>query len=93
MSQNTDEHATPEAIENLKQSLKESNEDRKRDKLRRQITRAHEWRVQVWAQMDLKIKSAQASLEVLGGEPIDIFEPDFDDPAMVQHYASMTLSK
>lgn len=74
-------------------TLKESNEDRKRDKHRRRIIRAHEWRVQVWAQMELKIKADQAALEVLGGEPVDIWEPDFSSPEQVAHYASMTLSK
>lgn len=93
MADTTDERATPEALEALQDRLKESNEDRKRDKLRRQVTRAHEWRVQVWAQMELKIRTANASLEVLGAEPVEPFEPDFGDDDTLHHYANMTLSK
>lgn len=89
----TNERATPEDIEAVKRSIKESNDDRKRDKLRRQITRAHEWRVQVWAQSELRIREANASLQVLGTEPIEPFEPDFTDDGNLHHYANMTLSK
>lgn len=88
-----DGRATVEDIDRVQQALKESNEDRKRDKLNRQVTRAHEWRVQVWAQMELKIRQANASLEVLGSQPVECFEPQFDDDSMIAHYASMTLSK
>jgi len=91
--EDTTEKASPEAIEALKQSIKETNEGKRRDKLRRQVQRAHEWRVQVWAQSELRIRSAQASLEVLGSEPVDLFEPDFNDDALLHHYADMTLSK
>lgn len=70
-----------------------SNDDRKRNKLSREITRAHEWRTQVYAQMELKIRTATAQLEVLGGEAPDLFEPQFDDDDMLHHYASMSLSK
>lgn len=86
-------HATEADIEAVKKSIKETNEDRKRDKLQREVNRAHDWRVQVWAQMELKIRSANASLEVLGSEPVEVFAPQFDDDSMLQHYASMTLSK
>lgn len=91
----TEEAVEPtEAVEeNPKKTLKESNEDRKRDKLRREATRAHEWRVQVWAQMELKIRTANAQAEVLGAEPYVPFEPQFDDDAMLNHYSTMQLSK
>lgn len=88
-----DEHATPEDVENLKKTLKESNEDRKRDKLRREAQRAHEWRVQVWAQMELKIRTANAQAEVLDSAPYVPFEPDFGDDTMLHHYSTMTLTK
>lgn len=93
MTNTENEKATPEAIEQLQKTLKESNEDRKRDKLRRQATRAHEWRVQVWAQSELRIREAQAGLEVLGSPAVDLFEPDFNDDSMLHHYATMQLSK
>lgn len=80
-------------VEELQKSIKESNEDRKRDKLQREIVRAHEWRVQVWAQMELKIRTARASLAVLNSEPEPLFEPDFEDESLLHHYASMKLSK
>lgn len=89
----SDQATEQDPVAETPKSLKESNEDRKRDKLRRQAIRAHEWRIQVWAQMELKIRSAQASLEVLGAEPVDLMEPQFDDDEMVHHYASMSLSK
>lgn len=88
-----EEYATPEKIDDLKRSIKESNEERRQDKLRREVTRAHEWRVQVWAQMELKIRRANASLEVSGAEAVVPFEPIFGDDEMLAHYASMTLSK
>ena len=70
-----------------------TNDDRKRDRLIRKIVRAHEWRVQVHAQSELAIRQAQAELAVLGGEPVDLFKPDFDDDAMLHHYSTMSLSK
>jgi hypothetical protein len=69
------------------------NDRMRRDKLVRQITRSHEWRVQVWAQMEKKIKAANAALEAMGGDPIEPFEPRFDDPEALEHYATMNLSK
>lgn len=70
-----------------------TNDSRKLDKLIREATRAHEWRVQVWAQMQSKIKVANASIEALGGQPYEPWEPDFTDPEAVAHYSSMTLTK
>lgn len=92
MSEQT-ERATPEAIENLKSALKESNEDRKKDKLRRQIARAHDWRIRVWAESELKIRSANAALAVLGAEEVKVFEPDFTSDENLHHYANMQISK
>lgn len=87
------EYATDEKIDSLRESIKQSNDDRKRDKLRRQITRAHEWRVQVWAQSELKIRAAQANLSLLDGEVVDLFEPEFDNDEMLHTYSNMPLSK
>lgn len=84
---------TPTAADAAKAVLKESNEDRRKDKLRRQVTRAHEWRVQVWAQSELKIRAANAALVAMGGEAVEPFDPQFADDEMLQHYASMSLSK
>jgi hypothetical protein len=87
------EQATDNSIEEARRTLKESNDDRKRDKLRRQATRAHEWRVQVWAQSEFKIRAANAALEALGSKPVDIFPPKFDDNEMLHYYSTMPLSK
>lgn len=81
------------SVEDLQKTLKESNEDRKKDKLRRQVQRAHDWRVQVWAQCELKIRAANASLAALGTEEVEPFEPEFDNDEMLHHYSSMPLSK
>lgn len=84
---------TSPEVEKLRTDIKESNEDRKRAKLRREVTRAHEWRVQVWAQMELKIQAATEALKVLDAEPEPLFEPDFNDKGLLHHYSSMKLSK
>jgi hypothetical protein len=93
MSSTDEERATAEQIAHAQHLLKESNDDRKRDKLRRQAIRAHEWRVQVWAQCELKIRAANASLEALGTTPVEPFKPKFEDDAMLHHYSTMQLSK
>jgi len=93
MADTAADRATTEEIESMAKSLKESNDDRKKDKLARKITRAHEWRVQVWAQMELKIRADIAAMEALNGEAPALFEPDFESQDMLQHYADMTLSK
>lgn len=87
------EYASEAKINDLRESIKQSNDDRKKDKLRRQITRAHEWRVQVWAQSEIKIRAAQAALTALGGEEVDMFMPEFDNDEMLHHYSNMQLSK
>lgn len=79
--------------EDKAKTLKESNEDRRRDKLQRQVRRAHEWRVQVWAQSELRIREAQSGLEVLGTAPVDLFVPNFGDDEMLHQYANMTVSR
>lgn len=88
-----EERASADQIEEARRTLKESNDDRKRDKLRRSITRAHEWRVQVWAQSELKIRAANASLVALGSDPVEPFPPQFEDDGMLHHYSTMPLSK
>lgn len=84
---------TEAATAEVQQVAKESNNDRKRRKLEKQAVRAHEWRVQVWAQCEIKIRAANAELAVLGGEPIQTWEPDFTSEENLHHYASMTLTK
>lgn len=96
MSVNEQEALSDEAevpVEEEAPKIKETNEDRKRKRLRREATRAHEWRVQVWAQMELKIRGANAEAAVLGAEPYEPFEPQFDSDEMLTHYANMQLTK
>ena len=84
-------HATKEDIEGLQASIKQSNEDRKKDALMKKARKAHDWRVQVWAQSERRIAGFNAELQVLGAEPFEPYEPDFTDPAMLEHYATMPL--
>lgn len=72
--------------------MAQSNEDRKAEALCRKIQKAHDWRVQVWAQSELRIQAAQAELAVLGREAMALYEPDFADEDRVRHFAEMSLS-
>lgn len=80
-------------VKDESKTLKESNEDRKKAKLRRSIARAHDWRVRVWAESELKIRAANASLVVLGAEEIVPFEADFSNDENLHHYSQMQISK
>lgn len=73
--------------------LKESNDQRKIRALTARATKAHEWRVQVWAQMERKIRGLNAELAILGADAYEPYEPQFDDDAMLDHYATMVLPK
>lgn len=84
-------NATAEDIENLKQSIKQSNDDRKIESLMKKAQKAHDWRVQVWAQCERRIKGFNAQLAVLGADEFEPYEPDFEDAAMLEHYATMPL--
>lgn len=69
------------------------NQKRKLEKLLKQAQRAHEWRVQVWAQSEQRIAQINAQLAVLGAEPYVCFDPNFNDPEMLAHYAGMSITK
>lgn len=69
------------------------NQKKKQEKLMRQATRAHEWRVQVWAQQEQRIAQINAQLKLLGVPEFVPFDPDFADAEQVQHYATMKLTK
>lgn len=84
-------HATDEDINSLKESIKQSNDERKIESLMKKAQKAHDWRVQVWAQSERRIRGFNAQLQVLGAEVYEPFEPDFNDPAMLEHYATMSL--
>lgn len=84
--------SAPTQADKAKSQLKQSNEDRKRDALLKKANKAHNWRVQVWAQMERRIRSINAELAVLGTEEFKPFEPQFDDDGMLEHYANMPLS-
>jgi hypothetical protein len=66
----------------------ESNADRRAARLRKEIDKQHKWRVTTWAKADQYIKLRQNELVELGFEPHETFDPDFDDEAMVDAYAS-----
>lgn len=72
--------------------MAQTNQDRKAEALGRKIQKAHDWRVQVWAQSQLRINAAQAELQVLGKEEHALYDPQFDDPDMLRHYAEMSIS-
>lgn len=80
-TQLTDEQATP-------RPLNKSNAERKAAKLRKQIRRKHDWRVQVWAESEQNIAKLQHELEALGEPREQLFKPDFSDPALLAQYAN-----
>lgn len=82
---------TPDSAPAPATSVKQSNEDRKREALMKKAKKAHDWRVQVWAQMEIRLRGINAQLGVLGEEPFAPYDTDFDDPAMLKHYSEMTL--
>lgn len=73
--------------------VKQSNDDRRADKLMKQAQRAHDWRVQVWAQSELRLKRVNAELEAMGRDAFQPYEPDFTDPERLAHYSEMSLPK
>ncbi len=83
--------ATAKDIEDLQTSIKQSNDERKIEALIKKAQKAHDWRVQVWAQCERRLRGFNAQLEVLGAEKFEPYEPDFDDPAMLEHYSTMPL--
>lgn len=76
-----------------KDALRQSNDDRRADKLAKEVNRAHEWRVQVWAQSELRIRARNAELQAMGRDPITPFDADFDSVDMLKHYSEMTLTR
>lgn len=84
-------NATAEDIQNLKEAVKKSNDDRKIESLMHKAQKAHDWRVQVWAQCERRIRGFNAQLAVLGAPEFEPYEPQFDDDSMLEHYATMPL--
>jgi hypothetical protein len=66
----------------------ETNADRRRVRLLREIKKQHNWRIQTWAKAELYIAKRQAELVELGFGKEDLFRPDFDDQAMIEYYAN-----
>jgi hypothetical protein len=71
------------------QTLKVSNEERKAQKLAGRIRRAHNWRVQVWAQSELRIRRLTAELAELGNNPPELFEPEFSSDKKLEGYTTL----
>lgn len=69
---------------------KQSNEDRKAEKITRLRERAHIWRVRVWAESERRIRGFEAELAAMGRDADPLFEPDFEDESMLEHYAELT---
>lgn len=67
---------------------KETNEERRARRLRREIGKQHNWRVTTWAKAEQYIEERQVELEGMGFEREALFEPDFSNPALVEQYAS-----
>ena len=70
---------------------KMSNNDRRANRLRAEIRKGHNWRVQVWAQQETRINAKQAELEAMGYEGENLYEPDFTVEANLEHYSKMNL--
>lgn len=69
---------------------KETNEERRRNRLRREIAKQHNWRVTTWAKAITYIEERQLELEALGFPREELFEPDFGNPALVAQYSDLT---
>lgn len=67
--------------------LNSANAERRAVKLRQQIQRKHDWRIEVWATGEQKIEEMQMELASLGFARENLIQPDFTDPAMVEFYA------
>lgn len=67
------------------------NKERRANRLRTEVRKGHNWRVQVWAQQKQRIDAKNAELEAMGFEPEVLFEPDFANDEMVEHYTKMSL--
>lgn len=87
----TDGKATAQDIADLQASIKKSNDDRKIESLMKKAQKAHDWRVQVWAQSERRIRGFNAQLAVLGAEEFAPYDPDFNDDGLLEHYATMPL--
>lgn len=73
------------------ESPKMTNNERRASKLRAEIRKGHNWRVQVWAQQQVRIAAKNAELVEMGFDEEIVFEPNFEDPSMVEHYTTMSL--
>jgi hypothetical protein len=69
------------------------NDRMKQDRLIRQATRAHEWRVQVWAQSERKIQQVNAELKAMGKPEYEPWDADFTSAERLEHYSDMTITK
>lgn len=69
------------------QLTKQTNEERRAERLRREIAKQHNWRVMTWAKAEKYIEERQQELTLLEFERESLFEPDFTDPALVDQYA------
>lgn len=67
---------------------KQTNEERRAERLRREIQKQHGWRVKTWAVAMKYIDERQKELAALGFDEEELFQPDFNNPAMVEEYAS-----
>jgi hypothetical protein len=72
---------------------KETNEERRARRLRREITKNHNWRVSTWAKAERYIEERQQELESLGFDRESLFEPDFKNAAMLEQYADLPRSE
>lgn len=68
----------------------ETNEERRAQRLRREIQKQHNWRVSTWAKAIKYIEVRQQELDELGAPREDLFEPDFSNPALVDQYSDLT---
>lgn len=68
--------------------MAKTNLERHHDAVRRRIERDHDYRVKIWAQCEIRILSRLADLQASGGQPPDLFTPDFSDSVMLHEYAA-----
>lgn len=68
-----------------------TNEQRRAEKLQRKILRAHNWRVKVWAEQELRIQALNAELAAMEMEPVTPYATDFTSAEKLRHYSQITI--
>ena len=69
------------------------NQQQKAGKIARQITHKINYGMSIYAQALLKVHSLQKELIDMGLPPVQMIQPDFDDPEKLKEYAKLSAYK